>query len=299
MHKPLKEISENSALEIAAEIVSDEKIQKVEVWFQNGNTYESAELQRKNGYTWTSKVPENLLKNGFLEYHIIVSTPKTSFTFPAGAEGNPGEWDFYKNERYSTQIVPEDKPLYLFEAAKDSDYVVGQWLPGLNIVPTDLPGEAEYQVHVEQLFEEDIENLDANPIFDYSFRYYFRDKIGGRIDDLSKKSKLILKGRGLQDKKEILQVALIMKNGKSFGTSIELQPEVKEHVIDFAELQEVKTVTLPRPYPSFLPYYFDHNISTPLDLNEVESLQFSIGPGLNEDELKEAHGVGVRHVRLE
>ena len=299
MHEAIGEISEDAGLEISAEIVSNEEIEKVEVWYQNGNVYENGQMEKQRGYEWTTNVPETLLKKGFLRYHIIVYTSGSSYTFPDDMRGNPGEWDYFGEESYTTRVVDKDRPLYLFEANEDSESVVRQWLPGLNVVPGNLPGEAEFQVNVEKLFEEDIENLDAEPVYDYSFRYYFGDKIKGRIDELGSKNRLVLKGRALNDTKEKLQVAFVTKNGASFGKIIELDPQLQEHELDLSTFQEVKTVTLPRPYPSFLPYYFEHNLTAPFDLNEVESLQFSIGPGLPQEELENEHGVGIIHVRLE
>lgn len=299
LHEPVPEISENSEIEIEVEIVSNEDIQKVEVWFQNGNVYESAELQHDRAYTYLVAVPENLLKNGFLDYRIIVTTDDSSYTFPSGVEGNPGEWDFYNDGRYRTKIVEKDQPVYLFNASEDSENIVGEWMSSLNLIPTQNLREAEYQVNVEQLFEEDIENLDAEPVYDYSFRYNFDRKTRGRRKELSEKNKLVLKGRALNDKPVKLQVAFVLENGASFGKVIEIDPgQIEEYEIEISDLQPVKTVTLPRPYPTFLPYYFQHGFEDDFELEKVESLQFSIGPGLSAAEQQQQHGVGIVFVKL-
>lgn len=299
VHEPLKTIFEGTAQEISAQIVSNEPVEKVEAWFRNGNTYERVQLQQEHPYKYTVPVPEKLLQNGFLEYRIIVTTAAGTNTFPGGKEGNPGQWDFDPDEPYSTAILKTDAPVYLFNAAEDQDYVVGKWLPTLNLVPTVNPAEAEYRVNVEKLFEVDPENLNAEPVYDYSFRYNFDRKTEGREEALQKKEKLILKGRALNDKAVKLQVALVMDNGRSFGKVIELDPEMQEYEIDLSELQPVKTVTLPRPYPTFLPLYFEHDIKEPFKIEDAESLQFSIGPGLLKAEQQEQHGVGIVSVRLE
>jgi hypothetical protein len=57
-------------------------------------------------------------------------------------------------------------------------------------------------------------------------------------------------------------------------------------------------VTLPRPYPSFLPYYLEHEIASPFDIRKIESLQFSIGPEIPKDELLDAHGIAIISVSL-
>ena len=298
IHEAFKTLSEGEKREISAEIVSNEDIEKVEAWFRNGNEYEAAKLQQKNGYTYTAGTPKKLMKNGFLDYRIVVTTQENTYTFPAGVEGNPGEWNFYNNESYSSKILEKDAPVYLFNASEDSDFIVGEWRPGNQLLPTAQPGEAEYQVKLEQLFKEDVENLNAEPIYDYSFRYNFSRKTEGRKMVFLEGDKLIIKAESLSDKPVKLQVALVTKDGSSFGKIIELHPEVKEYEILLAELQPVKTVTLPRPYPSFLPYYFEHE-ETSFSLQNAESLQFSIGPGLSKEEREQPQAVGIISVRLE
>ncbi len=90
-----------------------------------------------------------------------------------------------------------------------------------------------------------------------------------------------------------------MNNGASFGKTIQLTKEVQDIEIELHDLKPVKTVTLPRPYPGFLPYYFDHSYKGELKLDEVEAIQFSIGPGIKKDNLQKAHSIGIREVRLE
>ena len=298
IHEAFKTLSEGEKREISAEIVSNEKIERVEVWFRKGNDYETSLLQRENGYTYSAEIPEKLLKKGFLEYRIIVATQENSYTFPAGVEGNPGEWDFYNDVYYSSKILEKDAPVYLFNASEDSDFIVGEWRPRNQLAPTAQPGEAEYEVKLEQLFEEDVENLNAEPVYDYSFRYNFNRKTEGRKMAFLEGDKLIIKAESLSNKPVKLQVALVTKDGSSFGKIIELHPEVKEYEILLAELQPVKMVTLPRPYPSFLPYYFEHQ-ETSFGLENAEALQFSIGPGLSPEEQKQPKEVGIISVRLQ
>ena len=58
-------------------------------------------------------------------------------------------------------------------------------------------------------------------------------------------------------------------------------------------------MTLPRPYPSFLPYNLEHHISSDFDITKLESIQFSIGPEMSKDEQKGAHSLGLINVRLD
>lgn len=299
VHETLSEIAENSDLKISAKIVSNEIIEKVEVWLQNGNNYENVELKRITGYVYSAEIPSKVLQTGFLSYRIIITTGENTFSFPSGIKGNPGEWDFYDESNYVTRIVKENSPIYIFNAAQDSDYIVKEWKPGNQLVPGKSPGEAEYQVKIARLFEEDIENKNATAVNDYSFRFNFSKKIKGRNNELAEQKKLVLNARSISEKTEKIQVALVDKNGSSFGKIIELTPENGEYTIDLSHLKPVKTVILPRPYPGFLPYYFEHNNRGPFNLKNVESIQISIGPGLENEALTQKHEIGVSSVRLE
>ncbi|QYA25918.1 cellulase family glycosylhydrolase [Gramella sp. MT6] len=296
VHEPLAYSTTNEPVKIKATIVAKDSINKVEAWLENANNYESIELNAENNYEYSAEVPEELLKHGFLNYRIIVSTAGGNYTFPGGVEGSPADWDFHSKQKFETAILEKGAPVYLFDAATDSEKVVRQWNKANNVVPVG-DNEVEFQVKLDKLFEKDIENLNAEPIYDYSFRYNFSDKLGTR--SISDKNKLIIEARSLVDAREKIQVALVMQNGAAFGKTIELTDEIQEIEIDLKDLEPVKAVTLPRPYPGFLPYYFDHSYSGDLKLEEVESLQFSIGPGIEQEQLQQSHGVGIRSVRIQ
>ncbi|MCP9200961.1 cellulase family glycosylhydrolase [Gramella sp. GC03-9] len=296
VHDPVSVAPAGQTFDLELSAVSKSEIEKIEAWFRNGNVYESVELKAENNYDYSVEVPAKLLEPGFLEYRIIVKTKAGDHTFPGAYDGSPADWDFYGEELYSTRIVQEDSPVYLFHAENDHENLVRPWTPGNKLVPTG-ENSAEYHVKIDELFEEDVENLGAEPVYDYSFRYNFRKKLGNRT--INSKNKLVLKARSPGNTTKKMQVALVMDNGAAFGKIVELGPELKEIEIDPTDLQPVKTVTLPRPYPGFLPYYFDHEYSGDLELEKVESVQFSIGPGMTAQELKQPHEVAIESLRIE
>lgn len=150
-----------------------------------------------------------------------------------------------------TRILKENSPIFIFNAAKDSEYIVKKWQPGNQLVPGKSPGEAEYQVKLAQLFEEDVENKNAKPIYDYSFRFNFSEKIKARSEGLNNQNKIILKVRSLSGKTEKILVSLVDKNGSAFGRTIEITPENVEYTIDLSGLKPVKTVILQSPILHF------------------------------------------------
>ena len=296
LHEAVNAAEANQSFSIDAEIVSNEVINKAEIWFQNGNSYEAVEMKAENQYDYSANVPQNLMVPGILTYRIILETTNGKRTFPGDVSGSPENWDFYSEDVYSTRIYDKGSAISVFDASMDADMVVHSWKPGNQIVPLNSV-EDEFQVRLDELFSEDIENKNATPIYDYSFRFNFQNKIRVRLPRDQKE--LIIKARNLKSGTEKLQVALLVKNGSAFGKVIELDNHLKEIRIKLDELKPVKTITLPRPYPGFLPYYFEHQNPQDFDLQKVEALQFSIGPGIEPENLQKKHEIGIVKVTLQ
>ena len=299
VHEAIGSVIENSAFTIQATIVSPDSIKDVRLFLNNSGIYDSVKMKQSGEYNYTAEVPKKLLNKGFLNYRIAVTTIKEIITFPGAIKAAPFEWDNYQQNEYSTTIVPKDSDIYLFTATKNEvAYLVGNWMPKNKRVPLNNSGNAEYQVILDELFTVDVENTKATPIYDYSLRYNFQSKIKGKEKELENVKSIIFKGRSLSGKTEKLQLALVDSNGFSFGKIIELTSETKEYTIKISELELVKTVTLPRPYPSFLPYYLAHTKGEEFHMENVEAIQLSVGPGLNKDEQTQAHSFAIESIRF-
>jgi hypothetical protein len=96
-----------------------------------------------------------------------------------------------------------------------------------------------------------------------------------------------------------VQIALIMDNGAAFGAIVEFQESGAPQRIEIRDLKPVKTVTLPRPYPTFLPYYFDHNNQEEFDLLRTEFIQISLGPGMSTEQINGRHELSISKIYLE
>lgn len=297
--KEVEELSADKPFTFSLQYVAPEQPNKISLVGYNGESRFNLEFKEVAPYQFEVTVPVENLKEGFLNYYILVETNGKTRTYPADKEGNPFAWDFYDRETYTTRVVNANNPIYLFDALEDSDKLVRQWRRGFKLVPTQNMNEAEYQMNIENLFVVDEENLNAEPVFDYSFKHFVIDEINQRQKDLASKNQLVFTGRALNNKPCKLQIALVMDDGSSFGNVIEIGAETKDYILNLSELKPVKTVTLPRPYPSFLPYYFENNNNSKFDVNRVESIQFSIGPEVPKQQQNDAHGVEIIKVKLE
>lgn len=299
-HESITEASEQSKIVLTAQFVAPQDPEQIQIVGFSGFERFSFDMTKTNGYNYTATIPSDKITKGFFNYNIIVKLDKDNFiTYPAGNKGRPFEWDFYDRSTYKIRVVPKTNPINLFDAIEDANLLVRQWRKTFRLVPTTNNNEAEYQMNIEKLFVPDNENLNAEPVYDYSFKHFIIDKIKGRKADLSSKEHIVFIGRALNQKSCKLQIAFVLDDGSSYGNIIEVGTELKDYKLAIKNLKPIKTVTLPRPYPSFLPYYLEHNINGGFDINRIESIQFSIGPEILKSELNDKHGVGIVNVYLE
>jgi len=297
-HIPAKEISEGNTLQITAQIVAPQSPNTVELWAFKGYKREVLKMERK-GYNYTAIVPEHMIETGYLKYYIVTKFPDKTITYPANLEGEPFDWDFYDRNPFEVRVVPKSYPITLFNAKTDADLLVKEWRNTHKLVPTINENEAAYELNLEKLFMPDAENTNATPIYDYSFKHFIIEEIQFRNAGLSSKENIVFYGNALNDKPCKLQIAFVMNDGNSYGEVLEIGTEMKAYKLNIKNLKPVKTVTLPRPYPSFLPYYLAHNLTSDFDLKKVESIQFSIGPNIPKNELEDKHGISIISVKLE
>ncbi len=299
LHNPPTQISSGNPYLITASYVSQYEPDSIELTVAGGFPPKRYEMIRKSGYTYSFEVPEDVIDEGYLKYFITVHGTGNSRTYPGGYDQVPSDWDFDWDESYEVPVVSEEAPIYLFNAFTDEDELYRKWTWESAVTPLTEPGRSEVQVRINKLFEVDPENPEREPIHDYSMRYYFGRKIAGRKQDLDKTSQIVFRGKALTEGSSAFQVALVSKDGRAFGAIIELDSIQQDYRIPFEDLSRVPLVTLPRPYPTFLPYYFEGGSDAPFDIKDMETLQFSIGPGIPENRVDQKQGVAIETIRLE
>lgn len=298
-HESISETSKGTSLKISAQIIAPQAPEEVELWAFTGGNREVLKMERISGYNYTVTIPADKVTKGFIRYNIIVKSSGDKYiTYPSGLEGKPNEWNFYDRTSYSVRVNSNDTPIYLFNANNDSQLLVREWVNTLKLAPTENANEAEYQINIENLLRRETKTLNGENIYNYGFKHFINTKIAGRKKELSSKKEIVFKGRALNDKSCKLEIALVMNDGFAFGGIINIGTELNEYKLSIEDLKMVKTITLPRPYPGFLPYYLDHNLKTNFDISKIESIQFSIGPGIPQSDIKNKHGIAIVSVYL-
>jgi len=303
----LRHVSRTSApsgkdLSIRADLIAEQEPDSVWVTaYAPGNKQIQLPMKWNRRYHYQATLPgDSLREAGTLRYFITtIGTDGTARTYPEAAKGRPGQWDFDFDRHYRTELFPADAPLILFDAARDYDKLIRPWRPGVGLQMDPSTGGGFLQVELEGLWMPDSENRNAEPIEDYTLRHPLPSGLGDWKKLLNDRSELVVYGSSLNGRSCKVQIGLTLNDGSTFGYVIELMPHLAEYHIPLSEFEPVPTVLLPRPYPGFLPYYFRPDAVPAFDLRLLESLQISLGPGLNEQEIKRENGYSIGRILIE
>jgi hypothetical protein len=299
LHDPLQSTLEWLPLQIEARVVSPSPVLKVDAYVHNGAQGKQMEMKKTYGFDYEVVIPANMVKLGFFSYYIVIQTADETITFPSGKIGQPYNWDFYDRSPYRIQVNKKEHPISIFNAKEDwNSLSFKSWPRGSQLVPTNEVNELEYQIRNCVLHAQDNENLNGPVIKDFTVRHYLNKKIDHLREQLINKNELVLKGRSLDEGPKNIQVAFILKDGSAFGKVIEFSTQLKEHRIPLKELKQVKMVTMPRPYPTFLPYYFEVEQAV-FNVRNIEGIQINIGPEIDTSMLDQVHNIGISWISLE
>ncbi|MEB2774667.1 cellulase family glycosylhydrolase [Algoriphagus sp. D3-2-R+10] len=275
LHRPSTEWAEGKALKISATVISEQEIAEVSLYAFVDNRPRKFPLLDQGRSQYEVGVPGELLKNGFFKYHLVVTTQEEELTFPSGIESNPTNWDFYADQAFEVRVLPDPSAIYLFDATRDFELLNMLWSEGVNLLPSADPSKASLDINLDELPTDD-GHIQPN----YAFRLYFGDKVNGRKESLTNATKLVVTGLSKEDSPRGIEVSLLTKEGVSYGGTVVLGTVSGEYILDLKSLKPTDLITLPRPYPGFLSYYFEPGTtSMQFDNSEIEVLQVSISPG--------------------
>ncbi len=299
-HQPATTHARSTPLTIEVQIAGPQHPDSVVLMAYAGWRAEYITMTRSDSYLYKAEIPTEKLQNLQLDYYIVTYKDAVPTSYPPQKQGLPTDWDFYDRTPYTTTLVADSARIYLFDARDDNEELVRPWRRGIYTRPTSEYKEAEYVVDLDPLYspEDDLPYLE--PVKAYTIKHYVKEEITNRSSSLDDMNTLVIRGRALNDTPCPVQISFVTASGASFGKIITLMPgEIREYPIALDELSPVKTVLLPRPYPTFLPYYLEHNIDAGFDIAGIEALQISVGPGIADADRQNAFGFGLIRAWLE
>ena len=287
IHHPPSEITEGIAVSISAMVVSDAEPESVELYLYSGWRPTPIAMKKKSPYSWETEVPADKVTQGYLRYYLVVKDQEKALTFPPESNGLPTDWDFYERDPYTVSVVAKDHPLVLFDADEDAGDIFGNsWIfPA----PSRSPGESVVLMSAPDL------NQAPHSL---ASRFYFRDRIRERMHDLDRFRELVFKGYAVTDEPFPVELALVLDDGTTYGAQVKMVSGKETYRVLLDELELVKSINLPRTYPTFQPYYSVGHFNKTFQIHNALSVQFSVGPGIQKTDHGQPYGLAIEKVFL-
>ena len=240
VHQAAKVVETGKPLELEAQIVGPSRPDSVIVYtdrisfWNDKNPY--FKMERTHGYTYRAVIPAEQIHEPKFRYTMVVCHDDKRFTYPAGVEGSPLDWDYVSSEYWESQVVDPASRIDLFAA-------------------TDEPNGLEWY------------RTDSGRIF---LRKDIRQNIETRVNRPEQCKEIRIAAKTLPD---TLTVGFITNTGYTYSASVvPVQGIVR---IPISELKQTATALLPNPYPVFMKKYFEPETPIPFRVEAIEKIELS------------------------
>lgn len=279
VHHPDKVIEADKSLQIEANIVGpafpDSVIiytDKVSFW-SDKNPY--IKMNRTHGYTYEATIPAEMVREGIFRYNIIVCSGGKNYTFPAGLEGNPLDWNFYQSKYYESRVVSPTSPIELVKITDEYSDIETYGIPETSYITRRL--------NVSNLTESNSLNFnfivkDADARF--FWRKYIKDYVSTRKERLQQAKYLCVDIKNTEGV-DNLKIGFVTSNGFTYTSKVYLSDKGVIRV-RLSELTQDVTTLLPSPYPTFLERTFIPDTQIPFKVGDIEMLQISTTDNITE-----------------
>ncbi|MFD2999391.1 cellulase family glycosylhydrolase [Pontibacter toksunensis] len=292
-HEPLNEVSAGKPIVVSAKITGIGTAAKVSLAASNlSGTWKTVPMQQDASYTYQATLPADMAIPGLVRYRIIVETKEGEFiTFPGAHKGNPWAWDYVENDTWQTFVASENGALELFNPTQDQNIFVypNLWRPEERQYLTgEKPGQLRLRLAAKELTGHDV----------MGWQYYFGDKLKGRQSELLSFNRIIIRARTTNPQPVQAKVSLITDDASAYAAQVTLDNTLREIEIPISSLQAASFMLLPRPYPGFHPFWFKPGRMEPLNLQQAEKFEITIGEGLSPAEKGKPYSFEVEGVWL-
>jgi hypothetical protein len=237
-------------------------------------------MEPTGAFGYRAEVPELMIREGLLEYAVTVHEGPEAMTHPGGDSGHPHRWDFTGTTSWQVPVVPSDAAIALFDARRDLAHVLYPHPSGYVEFRTDVVAGSEPGTLALSAVVEDLAPVPHH----FALRTFLPPERRTRLDDVPAASVLRIRARAARRESDRMQVALVERDGTAWGTALTLSHEWREYAVPLSALVRTPLALLPRPYPLFLPYFFEGaGGATRPDIAHLDGLQLSVGADLFAD----------------
>ncbi len=283
LHTPSAERTTGQPFTVRVEVVSRESADSV-VLFARRVGYRGrmrrVSMETRGAFGYEGRLPADVVQGGLLRYVVSVYENGAARTYPGGDAGQPFDWDFTGRVSWEVPVVASSAPILLFDARRDLEHVLYPHPWNYVEFRTDVVAGSEPD---RLALSAAVENLTPSP-HHFALRTFLTDEQRTRLGDASSDGVLRFRARTVGKPSDRMELALVMRDGTAWGTDVELTDQWQELAISLSVLGRTRLVLLPRPYPLFLPYFFESgSAGAEPDIADLDGLQFSVRAGVGTD----------------
>jgi hypothetical protein len=227
-------------------------------------------MTKVNDFVYEFVLPPELSSSGLLNYFVSITKEKDILTFPGKLNKTPEYWTFDTDDSYVLSILPSSDKILIYKPQRDIE----------NLIAPNIWRFVDYRIDYN--FDEDNElelNIDIRRIREkfpeLALQFYVGEYLENFRPDVDDKLELEIK-KSIDGPDSIL-VRMIFNNSTGIERKVALKPEYERIILPITKPGKLKYALLPRPYPTFLPYWFESIPQSNISENpKLESIQISI-----------------------
>ncbi len=278
---------ENEEKKIVIEIYSkEEKLNPVVYIRKLGwRNFQKFQMQKADDFIYEFKLSKELSSNGVFDYFISLTNEADVLTFPGKLNISPEFWSFNSVNSFKLSILPSSNRKIVYDPGTDIN----------NLISSNIWRFADYRIDYtfDDNYEEEL-SVDIRKVREKFSELAIQIYVGEYLKNIQPgdKDKLELEIKKTSDGPDSIFVRMIFNNSLGLERKITLKKNYEQIIIPISQPEKLKYALLPRPYPTFLPYWFESvpqlkTIKNP----KLESIQISIPlPELG----KELNNYGIR-----
>ena len=256
----------------------------------NWRSYQKFQMQKVDDFVYEFLLPPELSTNGLLNYFISLNKNESTLTYPGKLKYLPEYWSFNPDDSYTLSILSSVNKILIYNPETDAD----------NVIISNIWRFADYRI--DYTFDEEFEqelSIDIIDIKDKFPELATQIYVGCYLNNIQHgNAQLELEMRSTIKEIDSVSIRVLYDNLSGFETKIPVSIEYEKINIPLLQPEKFKFALLPRPFPTFLPYWFE-SVPQPNSFSNLkpESIQIAIplpDPGR---ELSE-YGIKLKKINL-
>lgn len=285
LHKAPEMVAERQPVKVCVELVSPvSKVSQVSLQIAGGfgrgvrgfGRPALIPLEKKDAFLYQTFIPDSLVTPGILSYVIRIGYESgDEVVYPGAVKGPVNSWEYFNPEAYRVRVLPAGGPVVLY-SAETSDRtlsIAGASAMRNRIGFSVIPGETKM---VFEPVTGDFRPFGGGqtPVA-FALENFVGDPLGKVIPESHTYTVIEIRGKALEEP-IVIDVTLIGKSGNAYTAQVKLTSTSDIYGVELKDLVKGKMVLLPRPYPGFLPFWYEHAVVKPFKLNEIERIQLVV-----------------------